>query len=216
MIALGGVPHDAVEAANRVISERVQFKEHRWASTDPRESTSHHFYSRAVRDSMSDQPRASTPGHEKTEPETHPRVLRREAHALKKEFEREKNSLGAWWKNPKLAREIAQRDAEITQKMLEADKASARQGFPFKDSCEDWQNLYRDGPRSFFEDSLRWCLMELNFSKEEVNFLTKKPEEDPPVLRRSVGNDSKKGGWAADGGWSRGWEARSKSKRRWT
>ena len=149
LIALGGVPHDAVDAANRVISMRVQFKENRWATTDPRESTSHHFHSRAVRDSMSDPPRASTPGHGNTEPETHPRVLRREAHALKKEFERDKNRIGDWWKKPKLAREFAQRDAEITQKMSEADKASEKHGFPFKDSRDLWRNMYPSGPMGF-------------------------------------------------------------------
>ena len=118
--------------------------------------------------------------------------------------------------NPKLTREFAQREAEITQKMLEADTASERQGFPFKDSRDRWKNLYPSGPISFFEDSLRWCLLELHFSQEDINFVTKKPDQAPPVLRRSVGNDSKKGGWAADGGWSRGWEGRSQSKRRWT
>ena len=114
LIALGDAPDEAVEAANDVVSIRIQFKEHEWPTEAPRESNSHHFYSRAVRASTSGargptqgEARASTPGQEGDEepPQEHPRTFRREAIALKKVMQKDQCRHDQWWKDSRLAQE---------------------------------------------------------------------------------------------------------------
>jgi len=200
MIAVGRVSRHAVDAANDVVHTRVQYKRHEWGTKEARPADSHHFLRREARASTpggatasaeqagsasasaqeagrtsastTGEARASTSGEEKVD--IHPRAQRRAAKKERKRLHQERARARDQW----TVADIDRRLEEVQQKLDAADAASWDHGFPFVDQHGRWQQVNPQAPESFFEEALSRMLVEVGFTRREVDIITEREDEE--------------------------------------